>query len=87
MMDWNGHMSSGGWLSILALLIMVAIVGAAIVWIAREVGASRDWGPAPEVSARAILDRRLASGEINAGQYEELCQTLAACPEPVHAGG
>jgi uncharacterized membrane protein len=73
--------------SIIALLIIVATVGAAIVWIARELGASRDRGPTPEVSALEILERRLASGEINAGQYEQLRQTLAARPEPVHTGG
>jgi len=87
-MDWNGQMSGGGWFfSILALLVIVATVGAVIVWIARELGASRDRGPAQGVSAHEILDRRLASGEINGEQYEQLRQTLAERPEPVHAGG
>jgi uncharacterized membrane protein len=39
------------------------------------------------MSAHEILDRRLASGEISPGQYEQLRQTLAERPEPVHAGG
>jgi hypothetical protein len=52
-MDWNGHMSGGeGFFSMLALLI----IGPAIVWIARELGVSRDRGPAPPVSTQEALD-------------------------------
>jgi putative membrane protein len=73
MMDWNGHMSSGGW--ILSILVII-VIGAAIVWIARELSARPDRGGAAVMSPREILDRRLASGEINTEQYDELRQTL-----------
>jgi uncharacterized membrane protein len=88
MMDWNGHMSSGGWFfSILATVIILALVGAAIVWIARELGATRNRRPAAAMPAQELLDRRLASGEIDAEQYEQLRQTLNTRREPAHARG
>jgi hypothetical protein len=71
MMDWNGHMSGGGWFfSILTVIIVVAIVGAVIVWIAREF--SRESGPR-------------ASSEIDAEQYEQLRATLGERREPADA--
>jgi uncharacterized membrane protein len=76
MMHGNSHMTSGGWiLSILAAAIVLSLVIAAGVWIARELRNRRndDGGP----SALEILDRRLASGEINTDQYVELRRTLA----------
>ena len=83
MMDWNGHMSTGGWVfSILSMTIILALVIAAIAWIARELSNRRNPGPATAISAREILDRRLASGEINAEQYVQLRQTLGARPDP-----
>jgi uncharacterized membrane protein len=78
MMDWNGHMSTGGWIfSILAIIVILALIVAAIAWIVRDLSDRRDRGLA---SAREILDRRLASGEIKAEQYEQLRQTLGAPP-------
>jgi uncharacterized membrane protein len=56
MMNWNSHMTSGGWiLSILAAAIVLSLVIAAGVWIARELRNRRndDGGP----SALEILDR------------------------------
>ncbi|HVC07016.1 MAG TPA: SHOCT domain-containing protein [Solirubrobacterales bacterium] len=71
-------MNSGGWIfSILAILLLLALVVAVIVWITREVSGHRDGGPTIEMSAREILDRRLASGEITTEQHEQLRQTLA----------
>jgi putative membrane protein len=86
MMDWNGHMSGGGWFfSILTVIIVVAIVGAVIVWIAREF--SRESGPraSSDDASKDILDRRLASGEIDAEQYEQLRATLGERREPADA--
>ncbi|MEA2302227.1 MAG: hypothetical protein QOE44_2762 [Solirubrobacteraceae bacterium] len=87
-MDWHNHMSSGAWvLSILGMTIMLALVAVTVVWIAREVGDRRR--PLAAASGREILDRRLASGEIEADEYEQLRETLggpvnpAAGPAPV----
>lgn len=76
MMNWNGNMSTGGWVfSAVAMIIILALAVAAIVWIARELSSRRDRGTTA-MSAGEILDRRLASGEINAEQHEQLRQTL-----------
>ncbi len=77
MMDWNGHMNIGGWIfSILAILLVLALIVAVITWIAREFIGHREGGPTTETSAREILDRRLAGGEITTEQYEQLRQSL-----------
>jgi uncharacterized membrane protein len=75
MMDWNGHMSSGGWaFSILGMIILLTLIAAAVVWLAREIG--NRLGPMATVSEGQILDRRLASGEIKTEEYEQLRETL-----------
>jgi uncharacterized membrane protein len=79
-------MSSGGWvLSILGMMIMLALVAALVAWIAREVGGRRR--PLAATSGREIIDRRLASGEIKADEYEQLRKTLGVpphqAPEPL----
>jgi hypothetical protein len=82
MMDWNGHMTAGGWIfSILGMLIIFVLVLAAVVWLVRD--SNKDGGrvDASSTSARDILDRRLASGEIDVERYEQLRQTLAVQPE------
>src|SRR5512142_2814679 len=82
-MYWNGHMSTGGWiLSVLWTVIIIALVIAGIVWLVsalnnRGSGATASSGPARGGSARDILDRRLASGELTIEQYQELRDALA----------
>jgi len=83
MMDWNGHMSTGGWISSIFVIIVVLALVAAIAWTARD---RRDPGAATAVSAREILDGRLASGEINVGEYEQLRQALGGRSEPTPEG-
>jgi uncharacterized membrane protein len=82
MMYWNNHMTAGGWIvSIFATVIILALLVAAVLWIAREL---RDRGERRRVapsSALEILDRRLASGEIKADRYQELRETIDARPE------
>lgn len=84
-MDWNGHMTAGGWIfSILGMLAILLLVLAAVIWLVRD--SNRDGGrggrpDAPSMAARDILDRRLASGEIDVERYEYLRQTLAVQPE------
>jgi uncharacterized membrane protein len=77
-------MSGGGWaVSVLALVVVLVLVVAAIAWIARELGSHRGHGSATTMSPRVILDRRLATGEIEPEQYEQLRRTLELPPESV----
>ena len=76
MMYWNGHMSTGGWIiSILWTLIIFALIAGAIAWLVAELG-GRNSKPADsspqEGSAREILDRRLAKGELTVEQHRQL---------------
>lgn len=82
MMSWNHHMSAGGWIfTILAMVVILALVVAAFVWTTRGLRSRQDSGAARASSALEILDRRLASGEIKTDQYVELRRTLVARPE------
>jgi uncharacterized membrane protein len=74
MMDWNGHMTTGGWIiSILWMAVVIAVMTAAIVWLARGRHDPRDRA---EGSAREILDRRLARSELTSEEYARLRDTL-----------
>jgi uncharacterized membrane protein len=75
-MMYGNHMGAGGWaFSIFGTLIVIALVIATILWLASS---RREGSQASSESAGAILDRRLASGEITSSQYDELRQTLTA---------
>jgi uncharacterized membrane protein len=77
MMYWTGHMSTAGWiLSVLWTLIIVALVVAGIVWLVSTLSNREAGGSTSSASAREILDRRLASGEITVEQYQQLRETL-----------
>jgi uncharacterized membrane protein len=75
-MMYGDHMGTGGWVfSIFVTLIVFGLILAGFVWIASArtgllptdaIGAERD------ASARAVLERRLASGEITADEHEEV---------------
>lgn len=85
---WGGAFH--GILGLLVLVAFVALIAAAILFVARAFGApgprpsTQPWpvGPQPpaptQPSAREILDRRLASGEISPEQYDEIRAKLAA---------
>jgi uncharacterized membrane protein len=77
MVYWGNHMSAGGWiLSVMWTLIILALVIAGIVWLVSVLG-SRETDPrAREASAREILDRRLASGELTIEQYRALREAI-----------
>jgi putative membrane protein len=79
-MYWNGHMSAAGWiLSVLWTLIIIALVVAGILWLISALGnrdAARSASARPGESAREILDRRLAAGELTVEQYKQLRETL-----------
>jgi uncharacterized membrane protein len=82
MMYWGGHMGAGDWLgSVLITLLVVAL----IVWVVRMVVSASSTGQRhtpseaaqpPEPSARELLDRRLANGEITTEQYHQMRDAL-----------
>ena len=80
---YNGGMGAGGWvlMSIVWLALVVLIVWAATRLFPRREG-PQSTGHAPFSSsrddeARSILDRRLASGEIDGETYDELRERLS----------
>jgi uncharacterized membrane protein len=77
-MDFGNHMSTGGWaFSIVAMLIVLGLIVAAVLWLVSE---RRDRGgsvSAAGETAGEILDRRLAGGELTAEQYHQLRETLS----------
>jgi uncharacterized membrane protein len=76
-MMYGNHMGTGGWaLSIFGTLLVIALI-ATILWLASS---RREGSQASTESPGAILDRRLASGEITSSHYDELRQTLTASP-------
>ena len=79
MMYWNGHMTAAGWaMAILWTVIILALIAGAVYWLVSELSRRNPREPAAtgEGSARAILDRRLAMGELTVEQYKELRATL-----------
>lgn len=79
MMDWNGNMTAAGWVfSSLVMLLIVGLVVGLVIWAVRAFGdQDRSTGPGRAgESAREILDRRLACGELTAEQYAQLRDAL-----------
>ena len=75
MMGWYGN---GGWGVGMAFmgLFWVLVVAAAVWAVARWSRRPEPRGSTPVESPRAILDRRFASGHMDAGQYEEALRVL-----------
>ena len=90
-MYWNGHMSAAGWiLSVLWTLIIIALLVAGIVWLISALGSRENRSAASEArepSAREILDRRLASGELTVEQYEQLREKVGDPAPSAHGTG
>jgi putative membrane protein len=66
---WN---DGGGWMNGFGMLFMVLVWGALIalgVWVVVRTTRGNPVGPTSAESPRQILDRRFASGEIDAEQY------------------
>jgi uncharacterized membrane protein len=96
MMDFGGHMSTGGWIiSILGILILVGLLVAVTVLVVSALD-GRPGGSRGQESAREILDRRLACGELTIEQYDEVraavdtdgqrAAALPPSPRPADAG-
>ena len=81
MMYWGNHMGTGDWIfSILATLIVLGLVVGLIVWVVSPRGDRGGSAPATGESAREILDRRLACGELTVEQYSQLREALDDVP-------
>jgi uncharacterized membrane protein len=79
MMYWNGHMTTGGWIiSILWTVIIFALIAGAIAWLVAELSNRnpRRTDTSSEGSAREILDRRLAKGELTIEQHKQLREAI-----------
>jgi uncharacterized membrane protein len=81
MMYWGNHMGTGSWIfSILGTLIILGLIVGLIAW---AVSARSDRGSSAAAtgeSAREILDRRLASGELTAPEYKQFREDLNDAP-------
>lgn len=76
MMDWNDY--GFGWNAGLGVLMMVIVWGGLIglgIWAVTLITRGQDRPPVAE-SPRQILDRRLASGDIDAEEYAEARRIL-----------
>ncbi len=77
MMNWSDHMGTGGWVfAILCMAIVLALVAAGFVWLVSTRGNREGGGPGPGPTAREILDRRLANGELAIEQHRQLRDAL-----------
>ena len=81
MMYWGNHMGTGDWIfSILGTLIILGLIVGLIVWIVSPNSRSQSSPDATGESAREILDRRLANGELTAQDYKQLREALNDAP-------
>jgi putative membrane protein len=89
-MPWHEPMNAGGWvLMVVGEIVIWGLIIAFVIWLLRNRDARQDdRDTAPPRSAREILDRRLASGEIDSDEYERLRRTLSqsAAPESSETG-
>lgn len=76
---WGMHdndIGAGWWIvMMLGMILFWGLVIFGIVWLFREFGSSRRGGRADD--PRAILDRRLAAGEITVREYEQRRKLLS----------
>lgn len=75
--DW-GHMDgwgAGSWVAMVILMVLFwgLVIGGGL-WLVRAVGGAP--APAPQLDAMAVLDRRLAEGEISPEEYRERQQLI-----------
>jgi uncharacterized membrane protein len=76
MMDWGErgqHMTTGGWIFMaMGMLILIVLAVVLVMWIVSQPRKTGADPVAPGMSAREVLDHRLASGEITTDQYDQL---------------
>jgi len=73
---WSGT-GAYGVVGIIVTFLMLALLGAAVIWLLQSIGKSAGAGhsPTPE-SPLDVLKRRYAAGEITKEQFEEMKRTL-----------
>jgi len=91
-MFYQHNMSAGGWIfMVLGNIIIWGLIIAFVLWLVQDLRTRpHRHHIASGASATEILDRRLATGEINADEYKHLRTTLTPPSEPhgpENAGG
>ena len=78
MSNWNGTGTSSWWI-VMCLVMMATFATVAVVAVLGLRGrhGSAPAAGAPTADARAILDERLARGDITAAEHHELADALA----------
>ena len=75
---WGNHEGMGWWWifgSVWMVVIWAAIIGL-VVWVTKQMSAGRREGGTPRETPMEIAQARLARGEINKQQFEELKESL-----------
>jgi putative membrane protein len=82
-MFWHDHMNTGGWVfMVLGNIVIWGLIFAFIIWLVQDWrGREQQRGTTTGPSAKEILDRRLAAGEIDSEEYERVRRILAQPPE------
>lgn len=81
MLGWyQGDWGAMAFLGMGMMLVFWGSVVALVVWAIVRLTRPASAGPSAPDSARAILDRRFASGEIDADEYARARRTLEARP-------
>jgi putative membrane protein len=77
-MFYQHNMDTGGWIfMVLGNIVIWGLIITFIIWLAQDVRTRpHRHHTASGASAREILDRRLASGEISVEEYQRLRATL-----------
>ena len=89
MMDWDGGMTTGGWiLMTLFWLLLLAVIVFAVVQLlpSRRDGGAAGRSADDEDNPDTILARRLARGEIDESTYDRLRDKITR-PPAVTTGG
>jgi len=78
-MFYQHNMGTGGWVfMVLGNIVIWGLIIAFILWLAQDLRSRpQRHHIASGASATEILDRRLATGELNADEYKHLRATLA----------
>lgn len=77
MMGWyQDGWGMNGWWAMLAMVLILALLVGLAIWAVARLSRSGPSGSVNAESARAILDRRFAAGEINADEYTRARQVM-----------
>ncbi len=80
-MFYQHNMGTGGWVfMVLGNIVIWGLLIAFILWLAQDLRSRPHRTTSPRAPATEILDRRLATGELNADEYKHLRATLAQTP-------